>query len=386
MLIMRDPSATTFGLPDSLIGGGASKPEGRSAKKSSNSGIGTSLVPLLSPLARSGSHPGSIESSVENYRSPRSISFPFEEFHPVAAVGAASGLSSSGSDLFPISAGPGHTNLNAFRSVKEVQKNEPFLRRSLTSVISSGNGASGLMKGRSFGNLRSSGIQLSSKDAASIRSKKKNFFHELKLEMNLLTTDLKLRGNSLYLSLSLTSCSLVAHDQDSNEMMNGKGIQLAYLHLETVQHADDNFGNRDPTTHYESFVASKITFRGAISALPSTRNPEFHRAWNMVERPHDFEELVGTPAWSSFLDCNFSELVRTGNNFSLGGNKELFIHADKDPFLEIFFLLDKPSSVIVQLPHMHVVQSLRSDQAFVPLGRYVATGLEPMLGRRLVPT
>ncbi|KAF2572998.1 hypothetical protein F2Q70_00002158 [Brassica cretica] len=34
---------------------------------------------------------------------------------------------------------------------------------------------------------------------------------------------------------------------------------------------------------------------------------------------------------------------------------------------------DEPSSVIMQLPHMHAVRSLRSDRAFVPLGRYVAT-------------
>ena len=48
-LIIRDPSATTFGLPVSFVGGGASKPEGKPAKKSSKSGIGTSLEPLPSP-------------------------------------------------------------------------------------------------------------------------------------------------------------------------------------------------------------------------------------------------------------------------------------------------------------------------------------------------
>ncbi|KAF3503536.1 hypothetical protein F2Q69_00040684 [Brassica cretica] len=36
---------------------------------------------------------------------------------------------------------------------------------------------------------------------------------------------------------------------------------------------------------------------------------------------------------------------------------------------------DEPSSVITLLPHMHAVRSLRSDQASVPLGRYVATEL-----------
>ncbi|KAF2538159.1 hypothetical protein F2Q68_00021409 [Brassica cretica] len=41
---------------------------------------------------------------------------------------------------------------------------------------------------------------------------------------------------------------------------------------------------------------------------------------------------------------------------------------------------DEPSSVITLLPHMHAVRSLRSDRASVPLGRYVATELEPKLG------
>ncbi|KAL0835801.1 hypothetical protein Bca101_087690 [Brassica carinata] len=42
---------------------------------------------------------------------------------------------------------------------------------------------------------------------------------------------------------------------------------------------------------------------------------------------------------------------------------------------------DEPSSVITQLPHMHAVRSLRSDRAFVPLGHYIATEVEPKLGR-----
>ena len=97
---------------------------------------------------------------------------------------------------------------------------------------------------------------------------------------------------------------LVAQNQDSNEVLNDKGIQLAYRHLETIQHTDDNFGNRESqaTAHYECFIASKVTLRGTTSALSLTRNPEFHRIRNLVERPHDPEKLVNTPAWSPFLD------------------------------------------------------------------------------------
>ncbi|KAF2593208.1 hypothetical protein F2Q70_00044821 [Brassica cretica] len=38
---------------------------------------------------------------------------------------------------------------------------------------------------------------------------------------------------------------------------------------------------------------------------------------------------------------------------------------------------DEPSSVITQLPHMHAVRSLRSDRAFISVGCYVGTELEP---------
>ncbi|KAF3532583.1 hypothetical protein DY000_02042885 [Brassica cretica] len=51
------------------------------------------------------------------------------------------------------------------------------------------------------------------------------------------------------------------------------------------------------------------------------------------------------------------------------------------------------SSIIAKLPRMHAIRSLhsnqvqakarslRSDRAFLPVGRYVATGLEPKFGR-----
>ena len=39
---------------------------------------------------------------------------------------------------------------------------------------------------------------------------------------------------------------LVAQDQDPNKMLNGKGSQLAYRNLETVQHSDEDFGDWEP--------------------------------------------------------------------------------------------------------------------------------------------
>ena len=97
---------------------------------------------------------------------------------------------------------------------------------------------------------------------------------------------------------------LVAQDQDSNEVLDAKGIQLAYRHLETIQHTDNNFGNREPqvTLHYKCFLTSKVTLRGSTSALSLTRNPEFHRIRNLIERPHDLEKFTSAPTWRIFLD------------------------------------------------------------------------------------
>ncbi|KAG5410683.1 hypothetical protein IGI04_007002 [Brassica rapa subsp. trilocularis] len=180
-----------------------------------------------------------------------------------------------------------HTGEIPLRFLRLETKKGPFLRRSLTAIISSGNGARGLMKGRLFGNLRNSGMQLSSTDAASKRTKKKNFFHELKFEMNFLTTDINFRGTNLCLSVSLTN-------QDPNKVLNGKGCQLTYRDFKTVQHSDENFGYGEPeaTTHYEHLITSKVTLRGVVSTLPAAGNPELHNIRDAVERPHRREKLV----------------------------------------------------------------------------------------------
>ncbi|KAG5414863.1 hypothetical protein IGI04_002430 [Brassica rapa subsp. trilocularis] len=146
--------------------------------------------------------------------------------------------------------------------------------------------------GRLFGNLRNSGMQLSSTDAASKRTKKKNFFHNLKFEMNFLTTDINFRGTNLCLS-----------DQDPNKVLNGKGCQLTYRDFEAVQHSDENFGYGEPeaTTHYERLITSKVTLRGVVSTFPAAGNPELHNIRDVVERPHRREKLVSSPACVLFL-------------------------------------------------------------------------------------
>ena len=158
---------------------------------------------------------------------------------------------------------------------------------------------------------------------------------------------------------------LVAQDQDSTEVLDAKGIQLAYCHFETIQHTDDNFGNREPqaTAHYECFVTSKVTLRGTTRTLSLTRNPELHRVRNLIERSHDLEEFASTPTWCTFLDqatvhdrerllfgrCDrtltreppclvLSRVYRMRNEFYLR-HKELFrnVHG-RGPFLRTPFL------------------------------------------------
>ncbi|KAG5374145.1 hypothetical protein IGI04_042532, partial [Brassica rapa subsp. trilocularis] len=71
----------------------------------------------------------------------------------------------------------------------------------------------------------------------------------------------------------------------SQKMLNGKGT----------------------TTHYERLVASEVTLLGAVSTFPAAGNPELHSIRDMVERSHDREKLVGTPACIPFLDSTMDQ-------------------------------------------------------------------------------
>ncbi|KAG5393262.1 hypothetical protein IGI04_023225 [Brassica rapa subsp. trilocularis] len=135
---------------------------------------------------------------------------------------------------------------------------------------------------------------------ASKRTKKKNFFHKLKFEMNFLTTDINFRGTNLCLSASLTN---------PNKVLNGKGCQLTYRDFETVQHSDENFGYGEPeaTTHYERLITSKVTLRGVVSTFPAAGNPELHNIRDVVERPHRREKLVSSPACVLVLDSTMDQ-------------------------------------------------------------------------------
>ncbi|KAG5397470.1 hypothetical protein IGI04_019284 [Brassica rapa subsp. trilocularis] len=232
--------------------------------------------------------------------------------------------------------------------------------------------------------------------AASIRTKKKNFFHELKLEINPLTTDMKFRGTSLYLSRFKVvdgkgETMLVAQNQDSNKVLDAKGVQLAYRHLKTIQHTNVNFGNREPqaAAHYECFVTSKVTLRGTTSALSLTRNPKFHRIRNLVEQPHDPKKFARLTVWieNGYDEVNvqisakykyvFPQQIVLGQEnvttyvleIKLCSNSIWIKHKLSEAYpnqLRICSSMtteyDKPSSVITQLPHMHTIRSLRSDR------------------------
>ena len=39
---------------------------------------------------------------------------------------------------------------------------------------------------------------------------------------------------------------LVTQDQNFDEVLNAKRVQLTYRHLKTIQHADANLENREP--------------------------------------------------------------------------------------------------------------------------------------------
>ncbi|KAG5388776.1 hypothetical protein IGI04_030317 [Brassica rapa subsp. trilocularis] len=182
-------------------------------------------------------------------------------------------------------------------------------------------------------------------DAASIRTKKKNFFHELKFEMNFLTTDINFRGTNLCLS-----------DQDPNEMLNGKGSQLAYRNFETVQYSDENFG--------------EVTLWGAVGAFPAAGNLELHSIRDMVERSHDREKLVGSRRnyHPKILGDRISERDSKKKDTTFVKYNQYEVFMKKYPSR---FKPNKPSSVTthtrrsvaMQQPNPSQARSLRSDRA-----------------------
>ena len=97
---------------------------------------------------------------------------------------------------------------------------------------------------------------------------------------------------------------LVSQDQDADKELDTEGVQLTYRYLKAIQHADDDFGNREPqaAAHYECFVTSKVTLQGITSTLSLTRNPEFHSIRNSVERPHGPKKVASAPTRCTFFD------------------------------------------------------------------------------------
>ncbi|KAG5384098.1 hypothetical protein IGI04_035568 [Brassica rapa subsp. trilocularis] len=132
--------------------------------------------------------------------------------------------------------------------------------------------------------------------ASSIRTKKKNFFHELKDQPMLIRTPDKLKPQKRFIMI----------DGKGKAML---GCQLTYRNFETVQHSDENFGYGEPkaTTHYERLITSKVTLRGVVSTFPAAGNPELHSIRDVVERSHRREKLVSSPACILFLDSTMDQ-------------------------------------------------------------------------------
>ncbi|KAG5373921.1 hypothetical protein IGI04_042768 [Brassica rapa subsp. trilocularis] len=200
---------------------------------------------------------------------------------------------------------------------------------------------------------------------SSIRTKKKNFFHELKFEINFLTTDMNFRGTNLCLSVPLTNAEWQGVSTDLSQLRNG------------------------PTLGQEFRVWGTI----GANALrtPHSKEPE------TPQHPGCGRTIASSRETRQILRC----LILTGWGANCWGQKRLRrnyhpkILGDriskrdsKRRDYPLGFKPNKPSSVTthtrrpiaMQRPNLNQAQSLRSDRALVPLGRYVATELEPKLG------
>ena len=175
------------------------------------------------------------------------------------------------------------------------------------------------MKGPSFGLIRSNGMQLSSIDAALIRTKKEELLPRVKVGgkpldhqhvvprgqpvIFWLRNELQPKERFQVIS-GKGKTMFITQDHDANKMLEAGRIQLAHRNLETIQRTDDDFRNRKPQTaaHYERLVTSKVTLRGIISAFPVSRNSKFHRVRNSVKRPNGLKNVTSAFARCAPLD------------------------------------------------------------------------------------
>ncbi|KAF2551670.1 hypothetical protein F2Q68_00034234 [Brassica cretica] len=145
---------------------------------------------------------------------------------------------------------------------------------------------------------------------------------------------------------------------------------------------------------YECLVTSKVALRGTTSAFSLTRNPEFHRVRNMVERPHDLEEFTSTPTRCT---CLHRAMVHDRERFLFGRRDRTVTR--HPPCLVLGWVYRMRNEFYLRHSKLfrnfwggnasHRTRarkgSLRSNRTRVPLGRCIATELEPKL-RRYVAT
>ena len=129
--------------------------------------------------------------------SPRSIYFPFEEFHPIATGGAASEPWSLGSELLIFHARNRTGMHKPQRLSNSLRRKESPEKRTIPKKVPHCNNILGERRKRS--------------DEGMIGRQPPEQWNIILFDrrsVNPLTADMKFRGTSLYLSVSLTICNL----------------------------------------------------------------------------------------------------------------------------------------------------------------------------------
>ncbi|KAG5411073.1 hypothetical protein IGI04_007392 [Brassica rapa subsp. trilocularis] len=181
--------------------------------------------------------------------------------------------------------------------------------------------------------------------ASSIRTKKKNFFHELKFEINFLTTDINFRGTNLCLSVPLTNAEWQGVSTDLSQLRN------------------------DPTLGREFRVWGTIGDNALRT--PHSKEP------GTPQHPGCGRTIASSRETRQILRC----MILTGWGANCWGQKRLRrnyhpkILGDRISERDKVFLWDSNRTNQARSPRIHAVRSLCSNQTRAKLGRYVATEL-----------
>ncbi|KAG5393789.1 hypothetical protein IGI04_023752 [Brassica rapa subsp. trilocularis] len=219
---------------------------------------------------------------------------------------------------------------------------------------------------------------------------KKNFFHELKFEMNFLTTDINFRGTNLCLSVSLTSAEWQGVSTDLSRLRNGPTFGREFWHIPR--------GREPGTPQHPGCGRTTASSRETRQWIPPCMiltgwgancwgQKRLRRNYHPKILRDRISERVSKRRDVIFVKINYTRLFLR-RSILWDSNQTIvplghYVATKLGPKLGRYVATESIPLGRYVATELSQARSLRSDRAIVPLGRYVATELEPKLGRRV---